>query len=205
MKYNAHHRRSIRLKGWNYSQEGLYYITMCVQDRLHLFGEVKSGQMILNAAGRMVAYWLAELAHKFENINCRECIVMPNHCHFIVENRGETMSPPKPDDSTVGAALCGRPPNPFPPNPDPNLLVNENPGILGEHTHSALCNVTCWFKTMTTNEYIRNVKSAGWPRFFQKLWQRNYYEHIIRDQKEYERIAAYMACNPENWERNALR
>jgi REP element-mobilizing transposase RayT len=94
-------------------------------------------------------------------------------------------------------------PNQEPPSPNPS--ANENPGILGEHKSSSLCNVTAWFKTMVTNEYIRNVKSAGWPRFSNKLWQRNYYEHIIRDQKGYERIVLYLVHNPENWAQDMLR
>ena len=189
----------------------MYFVTMCVQERLHLFGNVKAGQMILNAAGRMVEYWLDRLESKFEHLQCRERILMPNHCHFIVENKGlhlpaASIILPQHDDSTVGATPCGRPINPIHPNPIyPNLPANENLGTLGEHKESSLRNVTGWFKTMTTNEYIRNVKDAGWPRFSQKLWQRNYYEHIIRDQKDYERIVWYMAHNPERWESDLMR
>jgi len=61
-------------------------------------------------------------------------------------------------------------------------------------------NLVDWFKTMTTNEYIRGVKQYGWKRFDGKLWQRNYYEHIIRSEEEYERIADYIVDNPEKWQ-----
>jgi putative transposase len=57
-----------------------------------------------------------------------------------------------------------------------------------------------WFKTMTTNEYIRNVKQKGWKPFNKKLWQRNNYEHIIRDEKSYQRIAEYIVNNSVNWQ-----
>ena len=60
-------------------------------------------------------------------------------------------------------------------------------------------NLVDWFKTMTTNEYMRGVKQYGWKRFDGKLWQRNYYEHIIRSEEEYERIAGYIIDNPEKW------
>jgi REP element-mobilizing transposase RayT len=66
--------------------------------------------------------------------------------------------------------------------------------------NAPLSQIVQWFKTMTTNEYIRGVKQSGWPPFAGKLWQRNYYEHIIRDQPDYERIANYIASNPSKWE-----
>ncbi len=61
-----------------------------------------------------------------------------------------------------------------------------------------------WFKTMTTNEYIRGVKQGTWPPFEQRLWQRNYWEHIIRDEEDYQRIASYIASNPLRWHDDQL-
>jgi hypothetical protein len=72
-------------------------------------------------------------------------------------------------------------------------------GSWGEHAGSPLYRVLQWFKTMTTNEYIRGVKTLGWPRFRGKLWQRDYYEHIIRSGHAYQQIAAYIVNNPANW------
>jgi len=62
-----------------------------------------------------------------------------------------------------------------------------------------------WFKTMTTNEYIRGVKQFGWQRFEGKLWQRNYYEHIIRNEQSYLKISEYIMNNPKNWEGDSLK
>ena len=76
--------------------------------------------------------------------------------------------------------------------------------ILGEHNGSPLYNVIQWFKTMSTNEYIRNVKSNNWQRFDEKLFQRNYYEHIIRDEKSYLTIADYIINNPKNWNNDSI-
>ena len=92
MKYNPeiHHRRSTRLKGYDYSQNGLYFITLCCQDREHLFGEIIDDKRVLNDAGRMVEKWFHELENKFMNIQCDEMIVMPNHIHFIVANIATT-------------------------------------------------------------------------------------------------------------------
>ena len=89
-RYNPefHHRRSIRKKGYDYSQAGLYYITICSQDRACCFGQVEEGEMILNDPGNMLAKWYDELGNKFPDIKCLDMVVMPNHLHCIVENVG---------------------------------------------------------------------------------------------------------------------
>ncbi len=71
---------------------------------------------------------------------------------------------------------------------------------LGAHTGAPLHQVVQWFKTMTTTEYIRNVKTRDWPRFDKRLWQRNYYEHIIRSEQSYAKIADYIEGNPSKWQ-----
>ena len=87
MKYNPkiHHRQSIRLKGYDYSQAGLYLLTICTQNRIHLFGDINNGIMKLNDAGNMLCYWYNELENKYQNIQCHEMVVMPNHFHCIIE------------------------------------------------------------------------------------------------------------------------
>lgn len=82
---NIHHRRSIRLKGYDYSQAGLYFVTICCHNRMHLFGNVVNGGMELNDAGKIAdACWM-EIPNHFPNAVLHEYIVMPNHVHGIVE------------------------------------------------------------------------------------------------------------------------
>lgn len=90
INYNPqiHHRRSIRLKGYDYSQAGAYFITICCQNRKCLFGNVVGGEMILNDAGNMIDKWYRELCNKFPDIELGEYIVMPNHFHGIIINNG---------------------------------------------------------------------------------------------------------------------
>ena len=97
MKYNPknHHRRSIRLRGYDYSQAGLYFITICCQNRECLFGEIAVGadlrvcpEMTYNDAGKMIGKWYRKLENKFNDIKCNQMIIMPNHIHFIVQNVG---------------------------------------------------------------------------------------------------------------------
>ena len=185
---NKHHRKSIRLIGYDYSQAGLYFITICCQNKLHLFGNVINKQMILNDAGKMIEKWFNELQNKFPDIKCHEMVVMPNHIHFIIENIG-----------SVGADLrvC--------PN-DSNISKTEKrvSEILGEHAGSPLHRVLQWFKTMSTNEYIRGVKNNNWIPFDGKLWQRNYWEHIIRNDQSYQKISDYIINNPSKWNDDTL-
>ena len=194
---NIHHRRSIRLKGYDYSQAGLYFITVCTKDRLCLFGKIDNDVMNLNAAGQMIQKWYFELEHKYSDIKCHEMIVMPNHIHFIVENNVIV---------TVGADLCVCPSSIPQQNmgehtgsPLRDMPMGGNMNTPSRNTGSSISQVVQWFKTMTTNEYIRGVKQFNWPRFNKKLWQRNYYEHIIRDEKSYLHISEYIQNNPLKW------
>src|SRR5665647_1572506 len=82
------HRRSIRLKGYDYSQIGIYFIAICTQQRKCMFGNIDYEGIILNDAGRMVEKWYFELAKKFHDVQCIDRVVMPNHIHFIIQNVG---------------------------------------------------------------------------------------------------------------------
>ena len=136
--------------------------------------------MNLNEAGTMIVKWWNELPNKFPNVVLGEYVVMPNHFHgiiFIVE--------------TVGADLCVC----------PDGEENQKGGHIGPPLQrTALSRMIQWFKTMSTNEYIRGVKQLNWRPFNGKLWQRNYYEHIIRNEKELEQKTAYIQDNPSRWD-----
>ena len=157
-------RKSLRYNGYDYSNPGLYYVTICSQNHVCLFGKIENGEIILNDAGKMVERWYYELENKYQDLKCNEMVIMPNHIHFIIEN------------------------------------TNINSKRVGP----SLIEIVQWFKTMSTNEYIRGVKQLGWPRFDGKLWQRSYWDHIIRDQKTYKNICEYIYCNPMNWKDDDL-
>ena len=160
------HRKSPRLSGYDYSQEGAYFVTVCVQDRLYLFGKVVDGNMRLNPAGQMIGKWWKELERKFPSLKIDEYyVVMPNHFHGIVFI---------PEQSA--------------------------PMIEGGHAGPPLQKIVQWFKTMTTNEYIHGVKEHGWPQFQGSLWQRSFYDHVIRDEASLNRIREYISTNPLRWD-----
>ena len=208
---NLHKRRSIRLKGYDYSRAGLYFITICVQNRLCLFGNIENNIMILNDAGTMIEKWYYELENKYPDKRCHEMVVMPNHFHCIIENAptpdthittdmdtnvdAQTDAHDAQTDAHVGTPLRGRPEN----DVRPENTVRPQYGPTNQKYHATIGDAMDWFKTMTTNEYIRNVKINHWQRFDKKLWQRNYWEHIIRNEQSYNRISAYIQNNPQNW------
>ena len=357
-----HHRRSIRLRGYDYAQAGAYFITICTQNRECLFGEVVDGEMRWNDAGRMVAAEWAALVNRFPNIELDAFVVMPNHVHGIIVIRGPgatarvratpvvapagaamdatrvgatlvvapdeygatpvvapdeygatpvvapdeygTTTPGATPDAMrvratpvvapAGAAIDGAAPDGAAPDgaamdatrvgatlvvapneygatpvvapnehgattpgatPDavrvratPVVAPNEHgattPGATpdavrvratlvvapnGATTNGATTRVAPTdgattggavpvgatagvaptvgdivgaFKSITTVGYIRGVKQFGWPPFAGRLWQRNYYEHIIRDEREWHRIRRYIAANPTRWPRD---
>jgi len=165
MKYNPeiHHRRSIRLKGYDYSSSGSYYITICTQDRENLFGDVVgadsiSALMELNHAGKMIETIYNETIDSYKNITSDIYIIMPNHLHCIISiSRADIESAP-----TIGDVMQS-------------------------------------FKRNTTIKYINGVKSGIYPPFNKRIWQRDYYEHIIRDEEEYNQKWRYIDENPARW------
>lgn len=186
MKYNPniHHRRSIRLKGYDYAQAGLYFITICTQNRACLFGNITNGEMILNDAGMMIETEWMNLKKRFTNIELHEYVTMPNHFHAILE--------------IVGATLVVA----------QNDVVTQNEDRATTRvipTGKTIGDIMDAFKSITTVEYIRDVKTMGLQPFNGKLWQRNYWEHIIRNENDYHRIAAYIINNPQNWDNDKLK
>ncbi len=163
MKYdpNKHHRRSIRLQGYDYSSAGAYFITICTENRKCLFGNIINEKMILNNIGYIVVDSLLWLEKQYKYVKLDEMVVMPNHIHailFMVDCRGGSQTAPTEKRKPLGR-------------------------LIGA------------FKTVSTKRINEINKTSGI-----KLWQRNYYEHIIRNEIELKRIREYITNNPLKWE-----
>lgn len=164
MKFNSniHHRRSIRLQGYDYSQVGAYFVTIVAWQREMLFGEIVNEEMGLNDFGKIVSEKWGWLETQYEYVELGEWVVMPNHFHGILIIH---------DDGRGGSR----------PAPTP---IKRKPlgGLIGA------------FKTVSTKEInlLRNAEG-------QVVWQRNYYEHIIRNEPEMDRISRYIESNPSRW------
>jgi putative transposase len=185
-----HHRRSIRLQGYDYAQAGAYFVTIVCQHRLCLLEPTPVRDM--------VEMWWDKLPEKFPTVETDAFVTMPNHIHGIIvimepETSGQTRGSAPTDDVNVG-------PNVANPRVRPNPRVHPDPGV---HPKPTLGQVVQWFKTMTTNAYIRGVKQNGWEPFPGKFWQRNYYERIIRNERELNAIRQYIYDNPTQWENDA--
>ena len=170
---HLHHRLSIRWKGYDYTQSGAYFITLVAWRRECLFGEITNGEMRLNAMGQIVrAEWLktAQIRPNVE-INENEFVVMPNHLHGIIWIV-----------DTVGAANVGAT-GPVAPTKKQTLISNSLGAIIGQ------------FKTACAKQINALRDVHGIP-----VWQRNYYEHVIRNDRELNNIWNYIDTNPLNWE-----
>ena len=189
MKYNPdlHHRRSIRLKGYDYSDVGLYFITVCTQNRLCLFGEIVHGEMILNEAGKMVQFTWVDLPQHNINIKLDEFIIMPNHIHGIIIIVGAGSKPALNKRAGLEPVLMKR------AGLEPVLM--KRAGLEPAPTCHGLSEFVRQFKTFSAKRINKINKTPGIH-----LWQRNYYEHIIRDENDLNRIREYIANNSLKWE-----
>ncbi len=196
MKYDPkkHHRRSIRLQEFDYTSPGWYFVTICTDHRHCIFGDVVNGEMRLNDAGLMVERVWCELPDQYQGVDIDEHVVMPNHFHGIIVLT-----------DSVGAGPRACPDGSVPQQGDSGDLqgVAKTNTVQPQRvapTRLSLPDVVHRFKTMTTTKYIIGVKQHNWPQFRGKLWQRNYYEHIIRNERELQKIHEYIIHNPLKWE-----
>jgi REP element-mobilizing transposase RayT len=192
-----YHRRSVRLQGYDYSRPGLYFITICCHNRVCLFGEIADGvenpqrskpfkRMVLNDAGNFANNcWLNIPAH-FPNVRLHAHIIMPNHVHGIIElgSGNEDVA----SDVFVGVEN-------FQPlrMAEPRRTRNEFQKIIPRSVGS----IVRGFKTGVTKWFHQNTDVMV-------VWQRNFYEHIIRDEKAYQAIAEYIITNPIRWDDDKL-
>jgi len=190
------HRRSIRLQNYDYTQAGAYFVTICAHARDCLFGDVINGEMRLNEYGKTVEECWDDIARHFDDVELDSFTIMPNHVHGIIVFT-----------NTVGAGF---------PRPDSKLKSNDvdaetavkgaetavkgaETAVKGAETaplrkRRTLGNVVAYFKYQSTKRL--NLK-RNTPAF--AVWQRNYYEHIVRDEIDLNRIHEYIQCNPARW------
>jgi REP element-mobilizing transposase RayT len=218
-----HHRRSIRLRGYDYTQAAAYFVTVCVQDRECLFGQIVDEEMRLTEAGQMVQSVWDALPQNYPGVDVDEFVVMPNHIHGIIVLTGDDVgaddmtavvgATPRgcPDDATghtvdrqAHRSGDGQAQGPAPTDGVDDMTdVGATPrGCPDDADHAAglsLPDVVHRFKSFTTAQYRHGVKHHGWIPFPGRLWQRNYYEHVVRNHDELRRIRQYIEDNPAKW------
>lgn len=158
-------RQSIRLRNYDYSQSGLYYVTICTQNRECLFGDIDDGKMVLNNVGNMIEKWWNKIPERFNAVELDTFQIMPNHVHMIIH-----------------IVSNGR--------------DDRAPTTLGK--------IIAYFKYESTKQINQYDVRAGIipPKIIRKIFQRNYYEHIIRNEIELNKIREYIKTNPQIWDRD---
>ena len=210
-KYNPqiHHRRSVRLRGYDYAQAGAYFITICTHERACLFGKITDGKMILNDAGKIANDEWLKTPELRKNVELDAFIVMPNHIHLIIlinrrgvlntplndPNSGVSNMPSKNNDT--GTGVLNTPlNNPNSPNDDLNTGVL-NTGVYNTPLRSpsqSIGAIVRGYKSSVTKQIniLRDCNEC-------LVWQRNYHEHIIRNEQSYQTISNYIINNPSKW------
>ena len=185
---SVRNRRSVRLRGYDYSQAGAYFITICTQNRRYLFGTIVGGRMVLNDAGRTAATCWLQIPDHFPNVELDEWVVMPNHMHGIVvmvDASANATAPP------VGA-------NNYSPLPVDSAIPDDSPLQRPTGTSRTIGSMVRGFKIGVTKWYRQRLDAS-------QIWQRNYWEHIIRNEQELNRVRRYIVDNPLQWEQDSLR
>ena len=203
MKYDPeiHHRRSIRLKGYDYTQPGAYFITLVTYQRNEIFGEVVDDEMKLSTLGHIVYdEWMRSIQIRKEiRLYEDEFVVMPNHIHAIVWMVNPIVGADgvRPSDPPSNKIITA--------NPNQTLVVRSRGeiGVIGEGARRAplrgmsLGAFIAGFKSTVTSRARRELNMTG-------IWQRNYYEHIIRNETEFKHIWDYIDDNPRKWQEDKL-
>jgi REP element-mobilizing transposase RayT len=204
-KYNPdiHHRRSIRLRDYDYAQAGLYFITICVQNHECLFGKIMDGKMWTNEFGVIIENEWLKTSELRKNIQLHEFVIMPNHFHGIIEiiNNNNNCDVPCTDVVTAnacrGVARNAPTTRNAPTNDDtPTNQIDKNEYMASISPKSnTLSTIVRAFKSAVTKQ----IHEMG---FHGTIWQRNYYENIIRDHNAYGNIVEYIQNNPAHWEQD---
>ena len=186
-----HHRQSIRLQGFDYSRAGAYFVTIVTHGRDCLFGEIVDGELKLNRFVEIVKWEWLELPKRLHYIEFGAFMVMPNHFHGILIIR-DTVGATRPGLTVTRAGNA--PSSTMPPDGiDGSPLPDKSSQPHGPQPAS-LGAVIAKFKSRVTKRLWKIPSMHGKP-----IWQRNYFEHIIRNDREMERIRHYIETNPSAW------
>ena len=222
MPPNAPHRdrRSIRLSGYDYTQPAAYFVTICTFQRQPILGHIVDGHMHLSQAGRIASQYWQRLPRHFPNVRLDAWVIMPNHVHAILgivpapdDHRSTveaTHSPPDDHRDTVGATHS---PSDLPednqPDPAAHSLSSSIPGGNASPTSARAMNpgppsrslgaIIGSYKSTTARRINQVAGAPGQP-----VWQRNYYEHIVRSQHALHAIRDYILTNPLRWHLDRL-
>ncbi len=169
---NKYRIESTRLKGWDYSNDGYYFITICTKNRNYFFGEIIDGKMKLNAVGKLAEKFWLQIPLQFEYAKLDVFVVMPNHIHVIL-----VIDKTNVCRDTINRVSTG------------GITKNHNPML-----HDNVSRIIRWYKGRTTFESRKINTEFG--------WQSRFYDHIVRNEKSIMAIREYIINNPKMWQRD---
>jgi putative transposase len=161
MSLPHHHRRSIRIPGYDYTNPGAYFLTFCTYQRSEIFGSISEQAVQLSPAGIIAQWELKRLPKRFSHIQLGEFVIMPNHVHVLIH------------------------------------LIQAGTGLLEKYGQPVPGSIPTIVRSYKSTVSRRINQLASWKG--QPVWQRNYYEHIVRDEHALNRISAYIRSNPSRW------
>ncbi|MDJ1179806.1 transposase [Roseofilum sp. BLCC_M91] len=183
-------RKLMRLQGYDYTRSGAYFVTICVKDRVCLFGEIIDGQMHLNPYGEIVQAVWDGLADHYDHLGLDVFVIMPNHIHAIIVLHDDVGA-----GLIVGAGFKPAPTTDPDVKPAPTGTPTEQPTKTKRASkRHGLPEIVRAFKTFSARRINELRQNPGVP-----VWQRNYYEHIIRNEESLESIRRYIVENPMRW------
>lgn len=171
--------RSIRLPDYDYTKPGAYFVTICTFKRKSLFGFIHEGEVVLNSNGKIAQLCWDEIKNHFSGVELPVCVVMPNHLHgiIIIKERVATRHAVSND---------------FEKSSPPTVTTSE---LFGKPVDGSLPTIIRSFKSAVTKQV--NISNGNKHLI---TWQEGYYEHVIRDEREFVQIAEYVLYNPMKWE-----
>jgi REP element-mobilizing transposase RayT len=185
-----HNRLSIRLQHHDYASNGMYYITICVYNHQNVFGRIENGKMITSPFGQIANEQWFELPKRFPYVQLDAFIVMPKHVHGVLLM--DYCNSPGIIETYVGAG--------FTPALDNNNIPTQNNKATARLAPTTIPNIIGAYKSLVLQHALQYIKTNCPDTILGKLWQRGYYDHIIRDYQAYEKITDYIANNPVKWD-----
>jgi REP element-mobilizing transposase RayT len=207
--FDIYRWETLRLQNYDYLDKGLYFITISIKDKLCLFWDIKNDKITLFESWKMIEENWLNLEKEFKNIILHKYVVMPNHFHWIIEII-EKIS--KCDCNICNDISCDFPnTDKYSYNMQKNYFLLDDKDINKKwinikdthkgcpYNRNSIGNIIWKFKSKTTVKYVEWVYEKKWPIFNKKLWQKDFYEHIIRNDKSYSKISEYIEINPIKW------
>jgi REP element-mobilizing transposase RayT len=201
---NKYCSESHRLKDWNYANPSVYFITICSKERLYLFGEIKEGILLLNENGIIVESEIKKSIDIRKNMVFHNYVTMPNHIHLLIEI--VDVDTHNVDTHNVDTHNVDTHSSAYKTNKN-NEIINNNINKTNTHNSAylqrmpkSISSFIAIFKSVTTKQ-INDLRNTP----HEKIWQNNYHDHIVRNEKSFNHIATYIDNNPLNWENDRLK